>query len=460
MAVLATSVLLDFSAGVTISMPFTPAPRPAIAGAGRGDPHFDLRRDDFLAVIDGMEMDVVAPIRAPDRATLDLYCDRVASAVGRLCVRVFKMEDAQGVALAHHLGRALQLTNILRDIDEDAGVGGIYLPQKRYSAGGITRASPWRRSPIRRSIEPAPRSLPREKPFRRVRRDHRPEPAPGRAHAPHHERGLSLDPRASRRAWLCSAARAGQAAPRATHLDRSVSRHRLTPRQIHVVGAGLAGCPPPCGWRLAAWRSRFMRRPTRRADAAVRTTIPRSAWRSTTAITSYCPATRPRSPTSTSSARAPASRRPRLRVSLSSISRPASAGRCAPTMESCLVDIRPGAPRSRHPLGEYLALVKLLRAKAGATIGETISCSGPLISRLIEPLLLPRSTPNREAVRRRWRRRSSGDARRRRTRLSPVDRSQRSFQRFRRASASIHRRPWRQRELWSPASSACVGATA
>ena len=103
---------------------------------------FDLRRNDFLAVIDGMEMDVIAPIRAPDWATLDLYCDRVASAVGRLCVRVFKMEDAQGVALAHHLGRALQLTNILRDIDEDAGIGRLYLPREALSAAGITSTEP------------------------------------------------------------------------------------------------------------------------------------------------------------------------------------------------------------------------------------------------------------------------------------------------------------------------------
>jgi len=103
---------------------------------------FNLRRDDFLAVIDGMEMDVIAPIRAPDWATLDLYCDRVAGAVGRLCVRVFKMEDAQGVALAHHLGRALQLTNILRDIDEDAGIGRLYLPQEALRAAGITSTEP------------------------------------------------------------------------------------------------------------------------------------------------------------------------------------------------------------------------------------------------------------------------------------------------------------------------------
>jgi len=103
---------------------------------------FNLRRDDFLAVIDGMEMDVTALIRAPDWATLDLYCDRVASGVGRLCVRVFKMEDAQGIALAHHLGRALQLTNILRDIDEDASIGRVYLPHEALRAAGITSTEP------------------------------------------------------------------------------------------------------------------------------------------------------------------------------------------------------------------------------------------------------------------------------------------------------------------------------
>ena len=50
---------------------------------------FNLKREDFLAIVDGMEMDIPQDIRAPDMATLDLYCDRVASAVGRLSVRVF-----------------------------------------------------------------------------------------------------------------------------------------------------------------------------------------------------------------------------------------------------------------------------------------------------------------------------------------------------------------------------------
>src|SRR5438270_11005351 len=103
---------------------------------------FRLRREDFQAVIDGMEMDVVADIRAPDWNRLDQYCDRVASAVGRLCVRVFGMEERAGIALAYHLGRALQLTNILRDIDEDAEIGRLYLPREALRQAGISSTEP------------------------------------------------------------------------------------------------------------------------------------------------------------------------------------------------------------------------------------------------------------------------------------------------------------------------------
>jgi presqualene diphosphate synthase len=103
---------------------------------------FGLKREDFLAIIDGMEMDVPQDIRAPDMATLDLYCDRVASAVGRLSVRVFGLPEQDGIQLAHHLGRALQLTNILRDIDEDAGLGRLYLPREGLLHAGITGDDP------------------------------------------------------------------------------------------------------------------------------------------------------------------------------------------------------------------------------------------------------------------------------------------------------------------------------
>ncbi|MGY3622972.1 presqualene diphosphate synthase HpnD [Bradyrhizobium sp. USDA 10063] len=105
---------------------------------------FGLKREDFLAIVDGMEMDVPQDIRAPEMATLDLYCDRVASAVGRLSVRVFGLPEEDGILLAHHLGRALQLTNILRDVDEDAGLGRLYLPREMLLHAGITSNDPQR----------------------------------------------------------------------------------------------------------------------------------------------------------------------------------------------------------------------------------------------------------------------------------------------------------------------------
>ena len=93
-------------------------------------------------MIDGMAMDAAGDIRAPDWATLDLYCDRVASAVGRLSVRIFGLAPEPGEALAHHLGRALQLTNILRDIDEDAAIGRLYLPREALAAAAVTTDEP------------------------------------------------------------------------------------------------------------------------------------------------------------------------------------------------------------------------------------------------------------------------------------------------------------------------------
>ncbi len=118
------------------------SPPPALGGLAEAVRTFDLRRQDLLAIIDGMEMDVIADIRAPDRATLDLYCDRVACAVGRLSVHVFGMQRDAGLALAHHLGMALQLTNILRDLDEDASLGRLYLPREFLQAHGITATDP------------------------------------------------------------------------------------------------------------------------------------------------------------------------------------------------------------------------------------------------------------------------------------------------------------------------------
>ena len=98
---------------------------------------FDLRQDDFLAVIDGMQMDAETTIVAPDLATLDLYCDRVAAAVGRLSVRAFGDASPAADQVAHSLGRALQLTNILRDLREDAERARLYLPREWLDASSV-----------------------------------------------------------------------------------------------------------------------------------------------------------------------------------------------------------------------------------------------------------------------------------------------------------------------------------
>jgi squalene synthase HpnD len=103
---------------------------------------FGLQQADFLCVIDGMDMDVAADIRAPDLATLDLYCDRVASAVGRLSTRIFGMDEDPGRELADRLGHALQFTNILRDLDEDAAIGRLYVPREFLAKAGIVTSDP------------------------------------------------------------------------------------------------------------------------------------------------------------------------------------------------------------------------------------------------------------------------------------------------------------------------------
>jgi len=103
---------------------------------------YHLRRRDFHAVIDGMEMDARDAICAPNLATLDLYCARVACAVGHLSIHVFGDESDAAHAVAESLGRALQLTNILRDLDEDARRGRLYLPHEILDRHGIRNTDP------------------------------------------------------------------------------------------------------------------------------------------------------------------------------------------------------------------------------------------------------------------------------------------------------------------------------
>jgi presqualene diphosphate synthase len=116
--------------------------RPGTVHLARPVARFGLEKQDFYALLDGMEMDARADIRAPARTELELYCDRVACAVGRLSVRIFGMEREPGLQLAHHLGQALQHVNILRDIDEDAAMGRLYLPREALALAAIEGDDP------------------------------------------------------------------------------------------------------------------------------------------------------------------------------------------------------------------------------------------------------------------------------------------------------------------------------
>ena len=103
---------------------------------------YGLRCHDFLAIIDGAEMKAQTDIRAPSFAQLDRYCERVAVAVGRLAVRIFGEETPAGERVAAELGRALQLTNILRDLVADANRQRLYLPRELLHTHGIFATTP------------------------------------------------------------------------------------------------------------------------------------------------------------------------------------------------------------------------------------------------------------------------------------------------------------------------------
>jgi len=88
---------------------------------------FTLPQEQLLEIIDGMEMDL-QQTRYLDFKGLQLYCYRVASVVGLLSAEIFGYTDRQTLKYAHDLGLAFQLTNIIRDVGEDARRGRIYLP--------------------------------------------------------------------------------------------------------------------------------------------------------------------------------------------------------------------------------------------------------------------------------------------------------------------------------------------
>ncbi len=102
--------------------------------------HFNLLEEYFIEIIDGMEMDLEQQ-RFPQFKHLALYCHRVASVVGLLSVEIFGYQDRKTLKYAENLGMALQLTNIIRDVKEDAERGRIYLPQEDLRQFNVTESS-------------------------------------------------------------------------------------------------------------------------------------------------------------------------------------------------------------------------------------------------------------------------------------------------------------------------------
>ncbi|HJW04079.1 MAG TPA: presqualene diphosphate synthase HpnD [Azospira sp.] len=100
---------------------------------------FSLPKEQLLEIIDGMEMDLTQA-RYPDFKSLQLYCYRVASVVGLLSAEIFGYRDRHTLKYAHDLGLAFQLTNIIRDVGDDARRGRLYIPMDELQRFNVPAA--------------------------------------------------------------------------------------------------------------------------------------------------------------------------------------------------------------------------------------------------------------------------------------------------------------------------------
>ena len=122
------------------------ANHPVSAELAKYQRHFSLSTKPFYTILDGMEMDLEHD-RYPTLDMLEIYCHKVAVAVGLVAIEIFahdpaKKQDTPELyrLFAQHLGMAFQLTNILRDVAEDARMGRIYLPQQLLANHGASEA--------------------------------------------------------------------------------------------------------------------------------------------------------------------------------------------------------------------------------------------------------------------------------------------------------------------------------
>ena len=358
--------------------------------------------------------------------------------------------EDDGKLLSHHLGRALQLTNILRDLDEDAGIGRLYLPREALDQAGIddqrshdraaqpeSRARPARRwSSARAPISSRPTAIMQRCPRRTVK-------APrimGEVYR--------VDPGRHGRARLERAARTRQRVTRPARLDHPAIRVHLMARTVHIIGAGLAGLsaavelalrgetvvvheatdvrrrPLPLLSRLHARHDHRQRQPSGVVGQSRRAALSAAPGRARTAWS--------------------ARRRPNFR---SSISPPASNGRCGSTTaafrggssiraSACRAPAPSTISRSRACCGRRTrSRGRRGRAlhRAALRAADAAAAAGGAQHRAVGGLGGAR------------RRRDPRDARRRRTGLPSADRARRPRQRADRARARVPARAQQRR---------------
>jgi phytoene synthase len=115
----------------------SPEDDPVMYVLARAVERYRIPQSELLALIDGVEMDCTN-VRYATWLQLREYCNLVASIIGRMCVRIFGFDDPQALDRADDLGLALQLTNIMRDVREDATMGRVYLPQEDLVRFGVS----------------------------------------------------------------------------------------------------------------------------------------------------------------------------------------------------------------------------------------------------------------------------------------------------------------------------------
>lgn len=104
---------------------------------------FKLPKEEFVRLINSISMDLPTPLRAPSMEQFNEYCRGVAGVPGSLSLRIFGVTDEALIEkLATTLGNALQITNILRDVKEDAQDGRLYIPKEMLEEAGITSTDP------------------------------------------------------------------------------------------------------------------------------------------------------------------------------------------------------------------------------------------------------------------------------------------------------------------------------